>query len=259
MSAVILIVDDDKESREYIEQTLSEEGYQVHNAGSGQEALGMLEEKDIDLLILEVKLPDMSGAEVMTQTNLSHPQTQLVILTEERSFESAVAAVRSGAVDYLLKPCKREELLSGVGQALADKTERDQKKMLYRQVESSLKKLREVDGIDVPDVPPRRVIAVAEGVMVDLDRREMWRDNERVELSPGEGLLFSIFLENRGRVLTHEELVREVKLEEVKEEKAPKILRPMVSRLRKKMDQFSGDGEWIQSVRGKGYVFDPGR
>ena len=66
----------------------------------------------------------------------------MVVLSEGRSFASAVAAVRSGAVDYLSKPYKREELLSIVGRALADKVERDQKKVLCGQVESSLKKTR---------------------------------------------------------------------------------------------------------------------
>jgi len=98
----------------------------------------------------------------MRQVGPSYPQTQVVILTVERSFASAVAAVRSGAVDYLLKPYKGEDLLSSVGQALADKAERDQKKMLYSHVESSLETLKEVEGIEVSDVPPQRVIAVAE-------------------------------------------------------------------------------------------------
>ncbi|MFO8036133.1 MAG: response regulator [Anaerolineales bacterium] len=84
MSAVILIVDDDRESREPLEQILSEEGYQVHSVETGQEALGELEEKDIDLLILELDLPDMRGAEVMTQVSLSYPQTQLVIIMVSR-------------------------------------------------------------------------------------------------------------------------------------------------------------------------------
>ncbi|MFO7943103.1 MAG: response regulator [Anaerolineales bacterium] len=137
MSAEILIVDSDRENRESLEDVLSEEEYRVHSAAAGQEALAVLKEKEIDLIILELKLPDMSGAEVMRQLDLSHPQTQVVILTEERSFESAVDAVRSGAVDYLLKPYKREELLSSVGRAFLDKAERDQKWMLYRQVESS--------------------------------------------------------------------------------------------------------------------------
>ena len=69
--------------------------------------------------------------------------------------------------------------------------------------------------------------------MIDLDRRELWRYEERVELTPNERLLLSIFLENRGRVLTHRELVREVKQEEVEEDRAPEFLRPIINRLRK--------------------------
>ena len=118
------------------------EGYQIHSVQTGQVALAELEEKEIGLIVLEVTLPDISGAEVMRQAGLSYLQTQLVILTVERSFNSAVAAVRSGAVDFLLKPYEREELLSIVGRALADKVERDQKKVLCGQVESSLKKTR---------------------------------------------------------------------------------------------------------------------
>ncbi|MDZ7844900.1 MAG: helix-turn-helix domain-containing protein [Anaerolineales bacterium] len=67
------------------------------------------------------------------------------------------------------------------------------------------------------------------------------------------------FLENRGRVLSHQELVREVKQEEVDEDLVPEILRPMISRPRKKLGTFSRKREWVSNVRGKGYVFDVGK
>lgn len=86
----------------------------------------------------------------------------------------------------------------------------------------------------------------------------MWWGEERVELTPNEGLL-STFLESRGRVLTHQELVAEVKREEVAEDRAPEILRPMISRLRKKLEKFPGNREWVRNIRGKGYVFDAGK
>ncbi len=60
-------------------------------------------------------------------------------------------------------------------------------------------------------------------------------------------------------MLTHQELVMEVKREEVAEGRAPEILRPMISRLRKKLEKFSGDREWVKNIRGKGYVFDVGK
>ena len=103
------------------------------------------------------------------------------------------------------------------------------------------------------------MITVADGVMVDLDRRELWRDEERVELTPNEGLLLSTFLANRGRVLDHKEIIREVKRGSVPEDRAPEILRPMISRLRKKLEKFSGDRGWVRNIRGKGYVFDVGK
>ncbi len=72
-----------------------------------------------------------------------------------------------------------------------------------------------------------------------------------------EGLL-STFLENRGRVLTHQELIVEVKGKGVEEGRVPEILRPMISRLRKKLDAFSKDRNWVRNIRGKGYVFNIG-
>ncbi|MFO8089964.1 MAG: winged helix-turn-helix domain-containing protein [Desulfatiglandaceae bacterium] len=165
-------------------------------------------------------------------------------------------------MDYLLKPYEREELLSSVGRTLLEKAERakrEQKKLLYEQVESSLKKLKEADGIETPEVPPRRMDAVAEGVMIDLDRREMWCGDKRVRLTPNEGLLLSVFLENRGRVLSHQKLVMEVKQEEIAEDQAAEVLRPMVSRLRRK-PQEAREVFWRQAVGeeypGKGGVFN---
>ncbi|MFO8037560.1 MAG: winged helix-turn-helix domain-containing protein [Anaerolineales bacterium] len=183
----------------------------------------------------------------------------MVVSTERSPFESAVAAVRSGAVDYLLKPYEREELLSSVGLALLEKAERakrEQKKLLYEQVESSLKKLKEADGIEALEVPPTPGDRCGGRVMIDLDRREMWRGDESVMLTPNEGLLLSVFLENRSRVLSHQKLVMEVKQEEIAEDRAPEILRPMISRLRKKLEIFSGDRMRVKNVRGRGYVFD---
>ncbi|MFO7945065.1 MAG: response regulator [Anaerolineales bacterium] len=104
MSAANLIVGDDEDIRESLERDLDKESYQVRSAAAGQEALEVLKEKEIALIIFELKLPDIHGVEVMRQVDLAHPQTQLVIPTAERSFESAVTAVRGGAVDYLLKP-----------------------------------------------------------------------------------------------------------------------------------------------------------
>jgi two-component system KDP operon response regulator KdpE len=101
------------------------------------------------------------------------------------------------------------------------------------------------------------VITLPQGIMVDLERREMWRGGERAHLTPTEGKLLSVFLENRGRVMSHKEIVFLVQGYETTEWEAPEVLRPMISRLRKKLSTFPDVDEWIENVRGTGYVFDP--
>jgi DNA-binding response OmpR family regulator len=95
------------------------------------------------------------------------------------------------------------------------------------------------------------------GITVDLERREMWRGSERAQLTPTESKLLSIFLENRGRVMTHQEIVFLVQGVEIHEWEAPEVLRPMISRLRKKLALFPGVEKWVKNVRGTGYLFDP--
>jgi DNA-binding response OmpR family regulator len=257
MTARILIVDDEKAVRESLEELLILEDYQVESAASGEKALEILGEKDIDLLLLDIKMPGVDGVEVMKQTKKYHPDTKVIVITGHGSLESAIEAIRSGAEDYLLKPYDTGDILASIGKALSEKAAKQRKELLIEQLESSLDQLKDVEGIRTPEVPARRVINLAQGIMVDLERREMWRGGERAHLTPTEGKLLSVFLENRGRVMTHKEIVFLVQGYETTEWEAPEVLRPMISRLRKKLATFPGVDEWVTNVRGTGYLFDP--
>lgn len=257
MSANLLVVDDEKAVRDSLEDILELENYSVDAVGSGEDALEALNEQDYDLLLLDIKMPGISGIEVMRQSRRQAPETKVIILTGHGSLDSAIEALRSGASDYILKPYNSEDILSSIGRALSEKAEKQRKEMLIEQLESSLDQLKDVEGITTPDVPARRVITLPEGIMVDLERREMWRGGERAHLTPTEGKLLSVFLENKGRVMSHKEIVFMVQGYETSEWEAPEVLRPMISRLRKKLGTFPGVDEWIQNVRGTGYVFDP--
>jgi OmpR family response regulator RpaB len=186
-----------------------------------------------------------------------HPDTVMIIISGYGSLESAITALRLGVKDYFIKPYQVDELLNAIYRALTAKETRVRKEMLLDQLSTSLEQLKDLEGIRSKALPARRVLSLPAGVMVDLERREIWRGNERVSLTPTESNLLGIFLENRGRVLSHGELVLLVQGIQVKEEEAPEILRPMVSRLRKKLVNFPGTDHWISNVRGIGYAFDP--
>ena len=257
MSAQILIVDDEKSIRESLQDILELEGYSVESVGSGEDALEILNEEKYDLILLDLKLPGINGVEVMHQANLLHSSTRIIVLTGHGSLESAIAAVKIGAHDYLLKPFDTEDILTSIERSFTAKTEQQRKELLIEQLESSLRQLKDVEGITTPDLPSRRIISLPQGIMVDLERREIWRGNTRSHLTPTESKLLGAFLENRARVMTHQEIVFLVQGYEISEWEAPEVLRPMISRLRKKLTIFPGMEEWVGNVRGTGYVFDP--
>ena len=256
MAAKILIVDDDEGVRESLEELLRMEDYQANSSGSGEEALEALSE-GFDLVLLDIKMPGIDGVEVMHEIRKYHPDTRIIIITGYGSLESAIEAIRSGAQDYMLKPYTADEILMSISRALSEKESRTRKEILIEQLESSLDQLKDMEGIRTEELPARRVVNLPRGITVDLERREMWRGADRVRLTPTESKLLSIFLENRGRVMNHQEIVFLVQGFEISEWEAPEVLRPMISRLRKKLALFPGVEEWVSNVRGTGYLFDP--
>jgi DNA-binding response OmpR family regulator len=256
-TAKTLIVDDEQAVRNSLQEILELEDYPTDSAATGEEALELIENGRYELVILDLKLPGVPGVEVMHQIHQRAPETKVIILTGYASLETAVAALRAGAEDYIQKPYDVAEILDSVGQAFSKKALRKRKVLIIEQMDSTLEQLKDLEGLKTPDRPSRRVIALPQGIMVDLERRELWRGGQRAELTPTEGKLLAIFLENKGRVLTHEELVFLVQGYEAQEQEAAEILRPMVSRLRKKLSQFPGMEGWIQSVRGTGYLWEP--
>jgi DNA-binding response OmpR family regulator len=256
MAAKILIVDDDAGVRESLEELLRLEDYQADSTGSGEDALEALSQ-GFDLVLLDIKMPGIDGVEVMHEIRKYHPNTRIIIITGYGSLESAIDAIRSGAQDYMLKPYTADDILLSISKALSEKESRARKEILIEQLESSLDQLKDVEGIRTEELPARRVVNLPRGITVDLERREMWRGADRVRLTPTESKLLSIFLENRGRVMNHQEIVFLVQGFEISEWEAPEVLRPMISRLRKKLALFPGVEEWVSNVRGTGYLFDP--
>lgn len=257
MTARILVIDDDPSVRKTLGEVLHGEGYRVDTVASGEEGLTAVRTGDYDLALLDIRLPGLDGSVVMEEIRKQRPDTHVIIISGYGSLESAIQALRLGVKDYFIKPYQVDDLLEAVYRVLTEKENRARKEILLEQLESSLEQLKDLEGIETDSLPARRVLTLPGGIMVDLERRELWRGSERVSLTPTESNLLGNFLENRGRVLTHTELVLLVQGVQVDDDEAPEILRPMVSRLRKKLSAFPGTEHWISNVRGTGYSFDP--
>jgi len=115
----ILVIDDEPLMLQSIRIMLGGQGYDVMTAGSGAEAVGCLGQGVIDLVLLDIMLPDMDGYQLMGRITTEYPDTPVIVITGHASTESAIAALRQGAYDYLRKPFGYEEFMKTVENAVA--------------------------------------------------------------------------------------------------------------------------------------------
>lgn len=108
----ILIVDDEKDFVEILTKRLTKRGFKVSKAYSGGEAIRLLRKEDFDLVILDLKMEDMDGLEVLNILKKMLPSLPVVMLSGHGSEDAAQKGLALGACEYLLKPCELEELLT---------------------------------------------------------------------------------------------------------------------------------------------------
>jgi DNA-binding NtrC family response regulator len=119
----ILIMEDEQSLAEGLKMVLSEQGYRVSIADTGLSALGSLATIDYDLLMADLRLPDMDGMEVLRLIREIKPETKVIVMTGYASVVSAVESMKLGALDYLLKPFTEDELKTAVEKAFQTKKE----------------------------------------------------------------------------------------------------------------------------------------
>lgn len=106
----ILVVDDESGPRDVLKTALFQEGYEVRCAEGGRRALDLFEKEKFDLLLVDIKMPDMSGIDLLRKVQERSPETLVILITGYASLDSAMEAIRAGAYDYLTKPFRIDEL-----------------------------------------------------------------------------------------------------------------------------------------------------
>jgi DNA-binding NtrC family response regulator len=113
----VLLVDDEEEFVSALSERLMLRGIEVDSALNGEEALARLVEKEFEVVILDVMMPGLGGLEVLRQIKVSHPDTQVILLTGHGSTREGIEGMRLGAFDYLIKPVDIEEMLEKMKEA----------------------------------------------------------------------------------------------------------------------------------------------
>jgi len=133
MKINILIVDDERAIRDSLSMVLQEEDYDTAKASDGREALELLKASDYDIMITDLKMPEMDGMTLIRNSQQICPQTSIIIITAHGSLESAIEALRMGAYDYILKPFDFDDVLHKIKRLIKHK-ELVQENQTLRQV-----------------------------------------------------------------------------------------------------------------------------
>ncbi len=130
----ILIVDDEEVLQDVLTTLLRREGYSTLSAGSGEEALELIEREEVELVLLDLMLPGLSGREVLREIRQRDSEQVVVVITAYSSIESAIGAMRDGAFHYIPKPFKNEEVLLTVRKGLEQRRLRHENRSLRQQL-----------------------------------------------------------------------------------------------------------------------------
>lgn len=262
--ARILVVDDEAVTRSTIARGLALLGYQVDEAASGSQAIAKLSRAPYDLMLLDLKMPGMSGVEVMNWLEKAQPDLLVIVLTAHASLESAIAAVQAGAANYLLKPCSIRDIGAAIAKALERRQEELRRQQLISVIAEAAEALRGGKRRDLPvsSEPPMRFLRCGP-VVLDTEKHlavvsgPEEAGSRSAELTTNEVALLAYLLQHPDTVFTCRQLARAALGYDVSEREAQDIVRPHISRLRRKIERDPAHPRLIRTVRGRGYVFSP--
>jgi len=225
----ILVVDDDKDVRDLVERCLVDAGFEVETVGEGSGVPDIVKDKNIDLVIVDLILPDTDGLAV-TRNLKEHSDVGVVILSGKGETMEKVIGLEVGADDYIAKPFEPRELLARVRSVL-----------------------RRVDPQD-KNVTPDSTVLSFDNWKLDISAQKLTSpDGETINISSGEYILLQALAEHPNRVLSREQL-----LEYTHRTYTPAFDRSVdvqVMRLRKKIEPDPATPQIIKTVRNAGYIF----
>ena len=223
----ILVVEDESSFSEALEFLLGKEGFSVITAATGTEALNKFEQGGIDLILLDLMIPEISGTEVCRQIR-SKSMVPIIMLTAKDSEVDKVVGLEIGADDYVTKPYSARELVARINAVLRRNT-----------------------GDGITSDPG---VMTVHGIRMDIDRHQVSVNGIPVSLPLKEFELLEFLMRNAGRVLTRIQLIDRVWGSDYVGD--TKTLDVHIKRIRAKIETDPADPKIIQTVRGLGYKME---
>ena len=226
----ILVVEDEPITREQLVAYFEDEGFRVSSTGSGDEVLPLVNDTDVILVLLDIKLPGKDGL-TLTREIRSQSDMGIILVTSKQEQIDRILGLERGADDYVTKPFDPRELLSRA-------------RNLIRRVHIQQQQRR------------KNHIRFFEGWQLDLNKRELTSpEGDAATLSAGEYQLLLAFMEKAGEVMNRDQLMNRIRNREWFPD--DRYIDVLVGQLRKKLGERAANAKIIATIHGTGYLFTP--
>lgn len=231
MAANILIVDDEQAIADLVEVYLLNENYKVFKFYNGRDALNCINNERIDLAILDVMLPDMNGFSICQRIREKHNFPVIMLTAKEEEIDK-ITGLTLGADDYITKPFRPLELVA--------------------RVKAQLRRFTKYNSME--PAKEERLIAFS-GLVLDMDTHECMLNEKKISLTPTEFSILWVLCSNRGRVVSSEELFKEVWGDKYFSNSNNTVM-VHIRHLREKMHDSAEHPKYIKTVWGVGYKIE---
>ena len=232
MQDKILIVDDEPEIADLVEVYLKDENFTVYKFYSAKDALACILTTEIDLAILDIMLPDMSGY-ALCQKIRKHHAYPIIMLTAKDEETDKITGLTLGADDYITKPFRPLEMVA--------------------RVKAQLRRYKKYNT--VPNDPAADSVLIHSGLVMNVKTHECILNEKKLELTPTEFAILQILLEKKGNVVSAEDLFHEIWKDEYYS-KSNNTITVHIRHLREKMNDPVENPKYIKTIWGVGYKIE---
>jgi DNA-binding response OmpR family regulator len=263
-AAHILVVDDEANLRRTVARILQRAGFEVTTAGNGREGLALLSEHQFDLVYMDIRMPDMNGLEALKSIHATHPQLPVILFTGQPDLNSAVSALRHGALDYLQKPLKPELLIDRAKSALAKLELERRRKELQSQIDALQTELRSLESGQEAETnekgavhsdPDKRYLKRG-SLTLDLHTRRVSMEGKQSILLPPTSFDYLLVLARHApNVVDYQTLVAEAQGYQASPREAQELVKWHIHHIRQAIEPDVSRPSYVINVRGSGYRF----
>jgi DNA-binding response OmpR family regulator len=257
----ILIAEDEENTLQAMLRSLQLAGYAAEGVHNGMEAIKKLGEKEFDLLLLDIRMPELDGIEVMKRLEVTGRSIPIIVLTAYATLESAITSVKTGVVDYLIKPQHMQEIIVAIEKALVNSQNAKNNQTLNQMVQETLTLIKaqkletEINGRNEEaqlSGAGRMNLLLNEQRVVLTD--EITGLKKVIELTRQQSSILECLIEAHGRVCSCAQIAQKaLNYPQLTELEGQRIIRPHILRIREKLENDLCHPEIILTVRGRGY------